>query len=159
LIWEQNYAPIGGSLLWSSTVAALPIAALLYAIGIRRVAAWKASLLGLLAAAIVALVAYRMPPLLVINSALYGAAFGAFPIFWVVYWAIVLYRLTVDTGKFEILKDSIGHLTTDRNLQALFIAFAFGGGNLFAGEYCPRGVWIDRHPTGYAGRNNGSSDQ
>jgi L-lactate transport len=126
LIWEQNYAPIGGSLLWSSLFAALPIAALLYAIGIRRVAAWKASLLGLLAAAIVAVVAYRMPPLLVINSALYGAAFGAFPIFWVVYWAIVLYRLTVYTGKFEILKNSIGQLTMDRNLQALFIAFAFG---------------------------------
>jgi L-lactate permease len=126
LIWEQNYAPIGGSLLWSSLIAALPVAALLYAIGIRRVAAWKASLFGLLAAAMVALVAYRMPPVLVINSALYGAAFGAFPIFWVVYWAIVLYRLTVDTGKFEILKNSIGHLTTDRNLQALLIAFAFG---------------------------------
>lgn len=126
MIWEQSYTPIGGSLLWSSMVAALPVAALLYAIGIRRVAAWKASLFGLLAAAIVALVAYRMPPILVVNSALYGAAFGAFPIFWVVYWAIVLYRLTVDTGKFEILKNSIGHLTTDRNLQALLIAFAFG---------------------------------
>jgi L-lactate transport len=126
LIWEQSYTPIGGSLLWSSLIAALPIAALLYAIGIRRVAAWKASLFGLLAAGLVALMAYRMPPLLVINSALYGAAFGAFPIFWVVYWAIVLYRLTVDTGKFEVLKNSIGHLTTDRNLQALLIAFAFG---------------------------------
>lgn len=125
MIWEQNYAPIGGSFLWSSLVAALPITALLYAIGIRRVAAWKASLFGLLAAALVAM-AYRMPPLLVLNSALYGAAFGAFPIFWVVYWAIVLYRLTVDTGKFEILKNSIGHLTADGNLQALFIAFAFG---------------------------------
>lgn len=126
MIWEQNYAPIGGSLLWSALVAALPISALLYAIGIRRVSAWKASLFGLLAAAAVALFAYRMPPLLVINSALYGAAFGAFPIFWVVYWAIVLYRLTVDTGKFEILKNSIGQLTTDRSLQALLIAFAFG---------------------------------
>jgi lactate permease len=126
LIWEQNYAPIGGSFFWSSLVAALPVAALLYAIGIRRVAAWKASLLGLVAAVIVALLAYRMPPRLVINSALYGAAFGAFPIFWVVYWAIVLYRLTVETGKFEILKNSIGELTADRNVQALLIAFAFG---------------------------------
>ncbi len=82
--------------------------------------------MGLAAAALVALVAYRMPPLLVIDSALYGAAFGTFPIFWVIYWAILLYRLTVDTGKFEILKNSIGHLTTDRNLQALLIAFTFG---------------------------------
>ena len=83
-------------------------------------------MLGLLAAAIVALAAYGMPPLLLINSALYGAAYGAFPIFWVIYWAIVLYRLTVETGKFEILKNSIGHLTSDRSLQALLIAFAFG---------------------------------
>src|SRR5436305_2429953 len=67
-----------------------------------------------------------MPPRLVINSALYGAAFGAFPIFWVVYWAIVLYRLTLATGKFEILKNSTGELTADRNVQALLIAFAFG---------------------------------
>ncbi len=124
--WEQTYQPIGGNLLWSSLVAALPVAALLYAIGIRRVAAWKASLLGLAAAAVVALLAYRMPPPLVVDSAAYGAAFGAFPIFWVVYWAILLYRLTVDTGKFEILKSSIGELTADRNLQALLIAFAFG---------------------------------
>ncbi len=126
MTWEQNYAPIGGNLLWSSLVAALPVAALLYAIGIRRVAAWKASLLGLAAAAMVAFVAYRMPLLLVLDSAAYGAAFGAFPIFWVVYWAILLYRLTVDTGKFEVLKSSIGELTADRNLQALLIAFAFG---------------------------------
>jgi lactate permease len=125
-LWQQNYSPIGGSLLWSSFVAALPIAVLLYAIGVRRINAWKSSLVGLVAALIVALVAYRMPPLLVADSALYGAAFGTFPIFWVIYWAIVLYRITVDTGKFEILKESIGQLTSDRSLQALLIAFAFG---------------------------------
>ncbi len=125
-MWQQNYAPIANSLGWSSLVAALPVAALLYAIGVRRVTAWKASLIGLVAAALVALFAYGMPPLLVVSSALYGAAFGAFPIFWVVYWAIVLYRLTVDTGKFETLKNSIGHLTPDRTLQVLFVAFAFG---------------------------------
>ncbi|HXP11597.1 MAG TPA: lactate permease LctP family transporter, partial [Acidobacteriaceae bacterium] len=62
----------------------------------------------------------------VLSSALYGAAFGAFPIFWVIYWAILLYRITVDTGKFQTLKDSIAQLTTDRTLQALLIAFAFG---------------------------------
>ncbi len=125
-MWQQNYAPVANSLAWSSLVAALPVLALLYAIGIRRVSAWKSSLLGLLAASLVALAAYRMPVSLIVNSALYGAAFGAFPIFWVIYWAIVLYRITVDTGKFEVLKNSISHLTTDRSLQALLIAFAFG---------------------------------
>ncbi len=125
-MWEQTYFPIAHSLLWSSIVAALPIAALLYAIGVKRVTAWKSSVLGLVAAVIVACAAYRMPVGLAVNSALYGAAFGIFPIFWVIYWAILLYRLTVDTGNFEILKESIGQLTSDRSLQALLIAFAFG---------------------------------
>ncbi len=125
-MWQQNYSPVAHSLAWSSAVAALPIAALLYAIGVRRVSAWKSSLLGLAVAALVAFFAYGMPAGLIVNSALYGAAFGAFPIFWVIYWAIVLYRLTVDTGKFEVLKNSIGQLTSDRSLQALLIAFAFG---------------------------------
>lgn len=125
-MWEQNYAPVAGSLAWSSLVAAVPVIALLYAIGVRRVSAWKSSLIGLAAALAIALFAYRMPVPLALSSALYGAAFGAFPIFWVIYWAILLYRLTVDTGKFEILKRSIAHLTGDRILQALLIAFAFG---------------------------------
>jgi lactate permease len=125
-LWQQTYFPIAHSLFWSSITAALPIAALLYAIGVRRVAAWVSSVLGLIAAIVVALIAYRMPAGLAFDAALYGAAFGAFPIFWVIYWAILLYRLTVDTGNFEVLKESIGQLTSDRNLQALLIAFAFG---------------------------------
>jgi lactate permease len=59
-------------------------------------------------------------------AALYGAAFGLFPICWIIFWAIFLYRLSVETGQFEILKDSIGSITPDRRLQALLIAFAFG---------------------------------
>ncbi len=125
-MWQQNYAPVGGSLGWSCFVAALPIIVLLYAIGIRRMSAWTSSLVGLAAALLLALFAYRMPFRLAASATLYGAAFGAFPIFWVIYWAILLYRLTVDTGKFETLKRSIGQLTSDRTLQALLIAFAFG---------------------------------
>jgi lactate permease len=107
-------------------VAAIPILALLLAIGIFRVSAWRASLIGLVAAFFVAVLGYRMPVSLAASAAAYGAAFGAFPIFWIVYWAIVLYRLALDTGKLDILKDSIGHLTTDRSCQALLIAFSFG---------------------------------
>jgi lactate permease len=124
--WTQNYTPVGGSLLWSSLVAAVPILLLLYAVGIRRVSAWKAGLLGLAAAVVLAIVIYRMPVGLVLSSALYGTAFGTFPIFWVIYWAILLYRITVATGAFEVLKKSIGQLTNERSLQALLIAFAFG---------------------------------
>ena len=67
-----------------------------------------------------------MPLSLAVSSTTYGAAFGLFPIGWIVFWAIVLYRVTVDTGKFEIIKDSVGGLTNDRRLQAMFIAFSFG---------------------------------
>jgi L-lactate transport len=125
-MWSQNYTPVAGSLGWSAAAAAFPVVALLYAIGVRRVAAWMAGLVGLAAAAIVALVVYRMPAELVASATLYGAAFGVFPIFWVIFWALVLYRITVDTGQFEILRESIGHLTTDRGVQAVLIAFAFG---------------------------------
>src|SRR6185437_7798417 len=125
-MWPQNYSPVGGSLLWSTAVAALPILVLLFAIVIARVSAWKASVIGLGAALIVAIAGYRMPVHLALSATAYGGAFGAFPIFWIVYWAIVLYRLTVETGKLEVLKDTIGHLTSDRPLQALLIAFAFG---------------------------------
>ena len=68
----------------------------------------------------------RMPAQLAVISAVYGAAFGIFPIAWIVFSSILLYRLAVDTGKFEIIKDSIGGLTNDRRLQAMFIAFSFG---------------------------------
>ena len=63
---------------------------------------------------------------MVVSSVAYGAAFGLLPISWIVFSAILLYRIVLDTGKFEIIKDSIGNLTSDRRLQALLIAFAFG---------------------------------
>jgi lactate permease len=125
-VWPQNYWFAGNSLVLSTLIAAIPIAALLLAIGFFRASAWKASLIGLVTAFLVAVLGYRMPIHLALSAAGYGAAFGIFPIFWIVYWAIVLYRLTMDTGKLEILKDSIGHLTTDRSCQAILIAFSFG---------------------------------
>lgn len=82
-----------------------------------------AGLSGLGAAAAVAVFAYGMPVGALAGAITYGAAFGLFPICWIVFWAIVLYRITVDTGNFEILKDSIGGLTEDRRLQALLTAF------------------------------------
>jgi lactate permease len=125
-MWNHNYTPLAGSLGISAAVAALPIFALLYLLGAKRKPAWVAALFGLVAAVLVALAAYRMPPLMMISAVGYGAAFGLFPIGWVVFCAILLYRITLETGKFEIVKDSVGSLTGDRRLQALLIAFAFG---------------------------------
>jgi lactate permease len=125
-MWRQSYIPVSDSLGLSALVAALPIFALLYLLGVKRTASWIAALSGLGAAAIISLAVYGMPFRLMLNSVAYGAAYGLFPIGWVVFWAILLYRITVTTGKLEIIKSSIGSLAGDRRLQALLIAFAFG---------------------------------
>jgi len=125
-MWEQNYLPVGDSLAFSALFAAVPIFVLLILIGILRKPAWVAALSGLAAAIIVAVAIYKMPVGLVVSSTTMGAAFGLFPIGWIVYWAIVLYRITLETGNFEIIKDSIGGVTADRRLQAMLIAFALG---------------------------------
>jgi L-lactate transport len=124
-MWQQNYTPIGGSVGLSATVAALPIFVMLFLLGVQRRPAWVAALAGLGTAAAVALVAYHMPVRLTLAAAGFGAAFGLFPISWILFWAIALYRMTVETGGLEVIKDSIGGLTQDRRLQALFIAVAF----------------------------------
>ncbi len=125
-MWEQEYFPVADSLALSALTAAVPILVLLIMIGVLRKPAWIAALTGLAAAAVVAIGVYGMPASVAFSATTHGAAFGLFPIGWIVYWAIVLYRLTLETGQFEIIKDSIGGLTSDRRLQAMLIAFALG---------------------------------
>jgi lactate permease len=125
-MWQHNYEPLSGSLGLSAGVAALPILVLFLMLGVFRRPSWMAALAALVTALVIALAVYGMPVNLALMSIVYGAAFGIFPIAWIVFAAIMLYRLAVETGKFEIIKDSIGGLSTDRRLQALFIAFSFG---------------------------------
>jgi lactate permease len=125
-MWQHNYTPLAGSLALSALVAAIPIFTLLYLLGIRRMPSWKAALSGLGAAIAVALFVYGMPLPRLVSAVGLGAAFGLLPIGYVVFTAILLYRVTVEAGTFEIVKDSIGSLTDDRRLQALLIAFCFG---------------------------------
>ena len=125
-MWQHNYEPVGGSLAISALVAAVPIIVLFLMLGVLRKPSWLSALTALVSGLLVALVAYGMPARLALVSVAYGAAYGMFPIAWVVFSSIMLYRLVVDSGKFEIIKNSIGGLTDDRRLQALFIAFSFG---------------------------------
>jgi lactate permease len=125
-MWQHNYEPIGGSLGLSAPIAAIPIVVLFVMLGVLRKPSWVSALAGLASAMIVALTVYGMPLQLAVASTVYGAAYGLFPIAWVVFSSIMLYRLAVDTGKFEVIKDSVGSLTDDRRLQAMFIAFSFG---------------------------------
>ncbi len=105
-MWEQNYTPVAGSLGISALLAAIPIFVLLILIGVVRKPAWMASLAGLATAAIVAAGVYGMPLDKLFAAVTYGAAFGLWPIGWVVFSAILLYRITLETGKFDMLKDS-----------------------------------------------------
>ena len=125
-MWQHNYEPINGSLGVSAIVAAIPILVLFIMLGALRKPAWMSAMAALVSALVVALVGYGMPVQLALMSTLYGAAYGMFPIAWIVFASIMLYRIAVDTGKFEIIKDSVGGLTDDRRLQAMFIAFSFG---------------------------------
>jgi L-lactate transport len=124
--WRQSYLLWGQSLGVSALIAAIPILVLLLLLAVLRRPAWQAGLCGFAATFVLAITAYGMSITHAISSAAYGAAFGIFPISWIVYWAIVLYRITVETGKFEVIKESVGAITSDMRLQVLLIAFAFG---------------------------------
>ena len=125
-MWQHNYEPLAGSLGLSALIAAIPILVLFLMLGVLRRAAWMSALTALASALLVSLAAYGMPLKLALLSMVYGAAFGIFPIAWIVFAAIMLYRLAVETGKFEVIKASVGGLSKDRRLQAMFIAFSFG---------------------------------
>jgi lactate permease len=124
--YQQDYDPLGHSLGASSIVAALPLLTLFVLLGVVRMRAWLASLIGLAVALVVAVVSYSMPVGDALNSGLLGAAFGFFPIMWIVINAIWVYNLTVDTGHFDVLRRSFASISDDQRVQAIIIAFCFG---------------------------------
>jgi lactate permease len=123
--WPQNYEPLGG-VLSSALVASIPVVLLLVLLGLLHVRAHWAALIGLATALAIAVFIFGMPAPLALGAAGYGAAFGLFPIGWIVLNAIFIYELSVVTGGFEVLKQRIAGLSGDRRIQALLIAFAFG---------------------------------
>jgi lactate permease len=120
------YQPVGNNLLLSALVAAIPVIVLLGLLAIFHVRAHLAALIGLASALIIAIAIYGMPAKLAGMAALHGAAFGLFPIGWIVLGAIFVYDITVHTGQFEIVKQTIAGLADDRRIQVLLIAFSFG---------------------------------
>ncbi|MBI2818296.1 MAG: L-lactate permease [Acidobacteria bacterium] len=125
LVWPQIYIPLG-SLALSALVAAVPVVVLLGLLGLFHVRAHWAAIAGLGAAVLIAVTVYQMPVTLAIAAVGSGAAYGLFPIGWIVLCAIFVYDITVRTGKFEIIRHTVASLASDRRIQALLIAFCFG---------------------------------
>jgi lactate permease len=130
--WIQNYDPLGSitsslpDYLLSALVAAIPLYLLFYMLAVKRTPGHKAALVATGVSIILAVGVWGMPVSMSISSTLMGTAFGVMPIIWIVITAVWVYNLTVESGEFEIIKNSLAGLTNDRRLQAIFIAFAFG---------------------------------
>jgi lactate permease len=123
--WQQQYDPMGH--WWLSTlIASLPVIVLLGALAFGHVKAHYAALAGLVTALLTAIVGFHMPGRMAASTTVYGLAYGLFPIGWIVLNVIFLYQLTVEAGRFEVLKHSLTGITQDRRLQLLLIAFSFG---------------------------------
>lgn len=117
---------VGGSLFLTAIVAMLPLLTLFVLLGVLRMTAWKAGLISLLVSVLVAILAYAMPVGQAVLAGAEGAAFGFFPILWIVINAIWVYNMTVVTGHFDVLRRSFATVSDDQRIQAVIIAFCFG---------------------------------
>lgn len=124
-MWNQVYNPFNNATL-STAVAAIPVVVLLVLIATNKVKAHVAAVIALVLANLVTIYAFTMPANMSLRASVLGIVTGFFPIGWIVLNVIFMYRLTVDSGRFEVLQRAIGGVTNDRRLQILLIAFSFG---------------------------------
>lgn len=124
-MWNQIYDPFNN--IWlSALVAALPILFFILAMTVLKLKGYVAALLSIVIASLVAIFAYDMPALRLIGSSVHGVLTGIYPVATIVIGAIFLYKLSVHTGKFEIIKSSITSISDDKRIQVLLIAYCFG---------------------------------
>ncbi len=123
--WQQIYDPMGN--IWlSSAIALIPIIFFFLALAVFRLKGSVAGTITVVLALLVALFLYQMPVTLALSSAIYGFFYGLWPIAWIIIGAVFLYKVTVKTGQFDIIRSSILSLTEDQRLQMLLVGFAFG---------------------------------
>ena len=125
-MYQQVLDPVAGSLAWSALVAAVPLLLLFVLLGVFKITAWLASLVSLAVSLAVAVAIYGMPVGQALLAGTEGAAFGFFPILWIVINAIWVYQMTVETGHFDVLRRSFASVSDDQRIQAIIIAFSFG---------------------------------
>jgi lactate permease len=125
-MYQQVLDPVGDSLGWSALFAVLPLVTLFVLLGGLKLAAHIAALWSLAVAILVAIIVYSMPVGQALNAGAEGAAFGLFPIMWIVVNAIWIYNMADRTGHFAVIRRSFGRLSDDQRIQAVLIAFCFG---------------------------------
>lgn len=125
-MFTQDLNPVGDSLALSALCAAVPLVTLFVLLGGLRMKAWMAGLISLVVALAIAVVLFKMPVGQALLSGTEGAAFGFFPILWIVLNAIWVYNLTVVSGHFDVLRRSFEKVSPDQRIQAMIIAFCFG---------------------------------
>src|SRR3954469_20028992 len=123
--WSQLYDPFGNRVL-STAVSALPVVTLFFRLVGLKKRVWISALSGFLVAVTLALFVFGMPAALVATAAVHGVLFGLMRIAWIVVGSIFLYNIACETGQFEVMKDSIAGLSSDKRLQLVLIAFCFG---------------------------------
>jgi lactate permease len=123
--WQQIYDPLDNQLL-STAVSALPVLTLFFVLVVLKKRVWISALSGLLMAVVLALAVFGMPAALVATAAGHGVIFGVMRIGWIVVASIFLYNIASATGQFQVMKDSIAVLSSDKRLQLVLIAFCFG---------------------------------
>ena len=124
--FQPDIESVSGSLTASALVAMLPLATLFVLLGALRITAWISGLVSLVVAIVVAIAAFGMPLDQTLLVATWGAAFGFFPILWIVISAIWVYNMTVETGHFDVLRRSFSTVSDDMRIQGIIIAFCFG---------------------------------
>jgi lactate permease len=125
-MFQQNLEPVGDSLALSALCGAIPLLTLFVLLGGLRLRAWLAGVISLVVAIVVAVALFEMPVGQALLAGTEGAAFGFFPILWIVINAIWVYNLTVATGHFDVLRRSFEKVSADQRIQAIIIAFCFG---------------------------------
>ncbi len=124
--WIQTYSPVAGNLGLSAAVAAIPLVVIFICLALLKMKAHKAGPLAVASAIAIAIFVWGMPAKLAGLAFVQGAAFGLFPVFYIVITTLFLYNITVKGGQFEIIRASLAGVTADRRIQALLIAFCFG---------------------------------
>ena len=125
MTWTQNYDPLNAWPL-STAVAALPVLTLFFVLIVLKRRVWESALAGMLMAVAIATLVFGMPAQLVGESVILGVVFGLVRIAWIIVASIFLYNVAVETGQFQVMKESIAALSSDRRIQAVLIAFCFG---------------------------------